>query len=277
MSIKITTLVDNTVPVSMNTIGEHGISFLIETEEKTVLFDTGQGTALTHNAAQMGINLTKVDTVVLSHGHYDHSGGLLKLMDVNDHFELIAHPDAFSEKYAMFPGPKMIPIGIPVTIKFLEQSNIRVRLSRVPVEISDSVMTTGEIPMETNYEHIEPVLFTRKDGKDIPDPLLDDQSIILRVERGIAVVLGCAHRGLINTLNHVAQITGEKEIYAVLGGMHLERAPSVQIEKTIGALKQFNLQKIGVSHCTGIRAVVQLFGEFAEKVFLNHVGYTLKF
>ncbi|MEW6203487.1 MAG: MBL fold metallo-hydrolase [bacterium] len=276
MSVKITTIVENSVPVSIRTIGEHGLSFIIETEDRTILFDTGQGMALAHNAERMGTDLTKVDTVILSHGHYDHSGGLLKLLEINGNFELIVHPDAFSEKYALLPGPKTINIGMITSQKLLEEKNINVRLSREPVEICNSIMTTGEIPMETDYEGIEPVLFTRINGKNVPDPLLDDQCMILKVETGIIVVLGCAHRGIINTLNRVVQITGVKDIYAVLGGMHLERASDEQIEKTVEALKSFNIQRIGVSHCTGIRAITRLYREFGERVFLNQVGYTLK-
>jgi 7,8-dihydropterin-6-yl-methyl-4-(beta-D-ribofuranosyl)aminobenzene 5'-phosphate synthase len=273
--MKITTLVENTVMVSQGHIGEHGLSFLVEHDSGKLLFDTGQGMALLNNAAKLGYSARDFKKVVLSHGHYDHAGGLKPLVESGVSIELTAHPDAFDEKLALFPGKGFIPIGIPGGKEFFIENNVPLRLEAGPVEIAPGIMTTGEIPMKTDFEKIEPMLFVRKGGKEIPDPLADDQALILDTQKGIVVLLGCAHRGVVNTLHHVAGITGAKTVHAVIGGLHLERAPESQIQMTIEALREFDPKMIGVTHCTGIRAVVPIINAFGNKVVQSSVGMSV--
>ena len=275
--MKITTLVENTVMTSQGHIGEHGLSFLVEHDSGKLLFDTGQGMALLNNAEKLGFCVQDFKKVVLSHGHYDHAGGLKRLVECGVSFELIAHPDAFDEKLALFPGKGFIPIGIPGGKEFFIENNVPLHLEVGPVEIAPGITTTGEIPMKTDFEKIEPMLFVRKNGKEIPDPLADDQALILETEKGVVVLLGCAHRGVVNTLNHIAEITGVKTVHAVIGGLHLERAHESQIQKTIEALCEFDPKVIGVTHCTGIRAIVPLINAFGNKVVQSSVGTALNF
>jgi 7,8-dihydropterin-6-yl-methyl-4-(beta-D-ribofuranosyl)aminobenzene 5'-phosphate synthase len=275
--MKITTLVENAVMTSQGHIGEHGLSFLIEHDGGKLLFDTGQGMALLNNAEKLGFNAQDFKKVVLSHGHYDHAGGLKRLVESGVTFELTTHPDAFDEKLALFPGKGFIPIGIPGGKDFFVTNNVPLHLEAGPVEIAPGIMTTGEIPMLTDFEKIEPMLFVRKDGKEIPDPLADDQALILDTEKGFIVLLGCAHRGVVNTLYDVAEMTGAKTIHAIIGGLHLERAPESQIQKTIEALRAFEPKIIGVTHCTGIRAIVPLINAFGSKVVQSSVGMSMSF
>lgn len=277
MEVKITVLAENTVPLSVGHIGEHGLSFLIEAGERKILFDTGQGMALPHNAARMGVDLKAVDTVVLSHGHYDHTGGLKALIDAGARFELIAHPDVFEEKVALHPAHGTIPIGMSLKRDALDAMGIRVRTTRESVQIEQGIRTTGEIPMRTEYEKIEPMLMVRREGKDGPDPLQDDLAMVIEADEGTVVLLGCAHHGVVNTLMRVEELTGKAGVHTLIGGMHLERAPEAQIEKTAAALKERGVRRVSANHCTGPRAAAALSREFGNGFTNCGVGNVIKF
>lgn len=271
MNVTITTLTENTVPMSKGLIGEHGISFLIETDSNKILFDTGQGLALLNNARVLGVDLKKINMVVLSHGHYDHTGGLKSLIEYNKDFTLFAHPESFSNKLAALEE-KYVPIGSPVDINFLEKTGVNLRLGEEPTEIAPGIIASGKIPMQTEFENIEPVFFKKYKNKEIPDNLADDQALLINSEKGIIVLLGCCHRGLINTLNHVANLINGKKIFAILGGLHLWNASDSKIKKIIHSLHDFDAKKICVGHCTGTRAILALFNEFKNSVSINTAG-----
>ncbi len=276
MKSKITTLVENTVAQSgKRLIGEHGLSFYIETESNKVLFDTGQNLAISNNAQVLGIDLSLIDTVILSHGHYDHSGGLKSLLECNRDFTLYAHPDVFGHK-VKGADDNLKYIGIPVEKEYLDEAGIEIKLDRNPTQISPAVMTTGEIPLENDFEGLESNFCIKKDNKVVTDPLNDDQAVILDTDKGLTVLLGCSHRGVINTLNHVVRLTGKKNIHAILGGLHLGKASDSKLGKIIDHLRGFGLEKIGVGHCTGTRAFLALSNEFPNKVFLNTVGNVVR-
>jgi len=278
MQFKITTLVENAVPImsGRKLIGEHGLSFLIETRGHHLLFDTGQYMALENNARILGAELTAVDTVILSHGHYDHTGGLKHLLNCNSRFSLYAHPDVFARKLMKRKG-RYREIGIPISKNDLVKNGVELILDSAPVEISTRILTTGEIPLESGFESVATGFFIDKNGRKAPDALVDDLAVILKTDKGPVVVLGCSHRGVINTLSHVQNIIGEKNIYAVLGGLHLVKATGKKLETIIQHLKQFNLQKIVVEHCTGNHAIQALYNQFKDKVILNTVGNVITF
>jgi len=272
MKSKITTLVENTVAQSgKKLIGEHGLSFYIETQNNKILFDTGQNLAISNNAQVLGIDLSLIDKVILSHGHYDHTGGLKSLLACNQDFMLYAHPDVFGQK-VKGAGDNIKYIGIPVTKNFLKEKGIKVKLDKKAVQIAPGIMTTGEIPLENDFEGLESVFYIKKGNAVVADALADDQAVILDTDKGLTVLLGCSHRGVINTLNHVVRLTGKKSIHAILGGLHLGKASDSKLSKIINQLRGFGLEKIGVGHCTGTRAFVALANEFPNRVFLNTVG-----
>lgn len=272
MEFKITTLCENNVPMSMFQLGEHGLGMLIETGDDKILFDTGQSNVFINNARFLGVDLTKINKVVLSHGHFDHTGGLLELLKISKSFELFAHPDIFyPPKYVRRKGNE-IYIGPPFKKEQLEKEGIKVNLSKEPMRINDCIITTGEVPRKTDFEEIEKELLIKENNEFKQDKILDDISLILKTSQDIVVLLGCAHSGVINILNYVRDITREEEIFAIIGGMHLEHKNKEQMQKIVNELKKFNLQKIGASHCTGFLANKILSEEFAEKFFLNNVG-----
>ena len=278
MQFKITTLVENTVPImgDRKLIGEHGLSFLIETRGHRLLFDTGQYLALENNARILGTKLTDVDAVILSHGHYDHTGGLKHLLNCNSRFSLYAHPDVFARKLMKRKG-RYREIGIPIGKNDLVKNGVELVLDSVPVEIAPGILTTGEIPLESEFESVAKGFFVAKRGRKVHDGLADDLALVLLTDKGPVVVLGCSHRGVINTLNHVRNIIGEKSIYAVMGGLHLVKTTGKKLETVIQHLKQFDLQKIMVGHCTGNHAIQTLYNQFKDKVILNTVGNVITF
>lgn len=276
MQFKVTTLVENSVAQSGQALlAEHGLSFYIETGNRKILFDTGQNLAISNNARVLGIELNQIDTVVLSHGHYDHSGGLQSILERNKDFTLYGHPDVFSPKVKKTNGNYKY-IGIPLKKNDIVDCGVSLQLSCEPVEIAPGVMTSGEIALENDFEDAEPMFFLKKDETAVPDTLADDQALILDTAKGVVVLLGCSHRGVINTLNHVAQLKGNRKIHAILGGLHLGKASDGKLAKIIGHLREFDLAMIGVGHCTGPRAFLALANEFKDRVFFNTVGNVIE-
>lgn len=275
--IKLTTLVENTVAAGLAPlIAEHGLAFFVDTGDRKILFDTGRGMAILGNAKALGVDLGEVDTVVLSHGHFDHAGGLLNILGCNNNFTLIAHPAVFDQKRAGISG-NYFNIGIHNDRKILEKGGIKLKLEKNPVEIYPGITTTGEIPMETDFEEVEAMFFTGEEGSEKQDFIIDDRALIMETESGTVVVLGCAHRGIINTLNHVTQLTGNKKIYAIIGGLHLMYADENKLKKIFGCLNDFGIERMIVGHCTGFNATAALVNTFGDKIIPNTVGHVVEF
>ena len=274
MELRITTLSENTARLG-GFLGEWGLSILVETEKLNILFDTGKSISASHNADTLGIDLSKIDKIVLSHGHSDHTGGLQQILRrIGKEIEIIAHPDIWQAKYANLRRQGEY-IGIPFQRQELESLGARFNLTTESVRLTDNIMTTGEIPMVTDYEAIEPYLLVKEDDSYKQDKLLDDRALIINTELGLVVILGCAHRGAINTLYHAQQLTGVKEIYMVLGGCHLMDASEERIWLTIAALKELGVQRLGVCHCTGLPAAAIMAQELGDKFFFNNAGTTV--
>jgi len=270
MQINITTLSENTA--NHGFIAEWGLSILVEVDGTRILLDTGWGFSSAYNAQLLGIDLDTIDTIVLSHGHRDHTGGLRDILRRRRNpVNVIAHPDIWASKYTHFDTGDEFS-GVPFSRESLESLGARFNLSKEPVLISDNIMTSGEIPMVSTYEIIEDNLFVKHGDTLQPDPLADDLALIIKTDYGLVVVLGCGHHGMVNTLHHAQKLTGQELVYAVIGGTHLYRASPERINNTINDLKEIGVQKIGVSHCTGFPASLRLAEEFQEAFFLNNAG-----
>jgi len=266
MTIQITTLSENTAGLG-NFLGEWGLSILVETEGLNLLIDCGQSISAVHNADILGIDLSKIDKIILSHGHYDHTGGLRPLLRrMKKRIEIIAHPDGQADHY----------IGIPYRQNELESLGACFKPGTEPTWITGSMITSGEIPMVTDFEELATNLQVKGAGGFQPDKLLDDQALIIKTEAGLVVILGCAHRGIINTIYHAQQLTGVKKVHAVLGGCHLINAPQERVRLTINALKELGVERLGVSHCTGLPAASTMAQEFGERFFFNVAGTITK-
>jgi len=274
MQLKITTLSENTANYGF--LAEWGLSILVEVDELRILMDTGLSFSAVHNAQLMGIDLATVDRIVLSHGHADHTGGLREVLKITGEVDVIAHPDIWAAKYVRRDEEKEEQYnGIPFSRMELESRGARFNLAKEPIHIKEHVMTTGEIPMLSSYEDAENNLFVKEGDMLKPDKLADDLALVIDTDFGLVVILGCAHRGIVNTLRHAQSLTGKELVYSAIGGTHLSRASDERIERTIADLREMGIQRLGVSHCTGFHASARLAQEFEDAFFLNNAGTRL--
>ena len=272
MEFRITTLSDNTASMG-DFLAEWGLSILVETKESNVLLDTGTSISAIHNAETLGIDLNNIDKIVLSHGHYDHTGGLREMLRrIKKEIEIIAHPEVWQAKYHRRKNDPERYIGIPFQRDELESLGARFNLTKQSVKISENILTTGEVSMVTDYESVDSGLFIKEDSTWRPDPVLDDQALIIKTEKGLIIILGCAHRGMINTIYHAQKITGVTEIYTIIGGSHLIGVSEERLWQTIAALKELKIQKLGLCHCTDLPVMGILAQEFGEKFLFNRSG-----
>lgn len=277
MPVRLTILCENTVGVPFGVVGEHGFACFVETDHGAYLFDTGQGQGLVPNARILGKDLRQAAAVVISHGHYDHTGGLPAFLQVRGPVDVHGHPDMFVERVWAGPGPTRF-IGIPFRRPFLEALGARFRFHTAMAEIGPGVWLSGEVPrrnaFETGDAHMAAI---RPDGtREQPDPLKDDLSLILETDKGLVVVLGCAHAGMINILDHTLRQLGRDRIHAVIGGTHLGFSGETQFAETLKAIDRFGIERLGVSHCTGPGPAARLHAHLGERFFFGCVGSVLE-
>ncbi len=266
-------LVENTVGTS-GIIGEHGISFLIRTSDYTILFDTGQSDILFHNAQQMNLDLDHVKSIVISHGHYDHTGGLETALKTIPEKDLYIHPHAFQPKYSRKNKIKHRYVGIPseITTSLVDQTVRNFYYTITPCEIARrGIYVTGEIPRETDFEDTGGAFYLDEQGEKV-DPLLDDLSIFFETPKGLVLITGCCHAGIVNTMRYVSQLAGNKTFYCVMGGFHLLHAEEERRRKTLEAFREYRVQRIGIGHCTGINALVDFWTKFPGQCFTIPAG-----
>ncbi len=278
MKARITVLCENTVGSLIGT-GEHGFSAFVETEAGNYLFDTGNGSSIVRNALLLRKDLVSIKKVFLSHGHQDHAGGLPEVLRLRGEVEVLAHPDIFVERIAVLKKDgheERRFAGIPYNRGYLEFSGAQFILKKEFYEAEKGLFLTGEVPRKTPFEKPDPRLFAKAGGDWVSDKFRDDQSLVLDTPKGLVIIFGCAHSGMINTINHVMEKTGKGEIYGLVGGTHLGFLRPEQLEESIDALKALALEYIGVSHCTGLRASARLAQEFGDRFFYGHVGATFE-
>lgn len=266
----ITPVSENSTPSGMGLLGEHGLSFHIDNNGEQILFDTGQGLVLENNLKVLQKDISSIKKVILSHGHYDHTGGLKALAD-NASFELFSHPASFLPKFISYDLKNYFDIGCPVSEHYLKEKGIKINFSNKSEKISQNIITTGQVKFTNDFEEIEPFFYTDKGGNKIKDTIPDDLGIVIDTSVGNVLVLGCTHRGIINTLEHVSKLTGSKEFHTIIGGLHLGGAGEEKIDNIIKRLSDFKIQNLITGHCTGRFAQVKL----ASSKSVNHSFITL--
>jgi 7,8-dihydropterin-6-yl-methyl-4-(beta-D-ribofuranosyl)aminobenzene 5'-phosphate synthase len=239
-------------------LGEWGVSFLVETDQEQILFDTGPGRTLLYNAMELGLDLSKTDAIVISHAHRDHMGGIEKALDVCTSVDLYAHPAALQVRY--WKSSSQILKMAPPLSRQQVRNRARTFVETIqPTRVSDGAMVTGQIPRLNDFESTGAFENAFLDKRlEISDEIWDDQALFFRLPEGLVIVLGCGHAGVVNTMQYVGEIMGEDKIHAVIGGTHLLGASPHRMKKTIEAFKEYDVQKIMLTHCTGLDAYAEI-------------------
>ncbi|MGI5920647.1 MAG: MBL fold metallo-hydrolase [Syntrophomonadaceae bacterium] len=276
MKVKIKILVENTAS-SPRVKGEYGLAVLVNVDDYSVLLDTGCSNALLANAPAMGVDLEQIEDVVISHGHFDHTGGMLDLINKKGVKRVYAHPDAFLRRFLLLSNGRTKDIGSLFTPQQLADNGIDLILTPEFTEIFPQVFVTGQIPRLTDYEGTGINSKIEAQGELIDDNINDDMALVIKHPEGLIIISGCAHSGMINTINYARNQTGCDNVLAYIGGTHLMSAEKSRIIKTIDTLKTYNIKNIITGHCTGFNACAMMYSELGPAVIKGDAGMSIEF
>ena len=272
---KISVLIENCA--SQTFLGEHGLSFILKTPNSNILFDTGQGKVIEHNLKVMNFTPDRIDSLVLSHGHYDHTGGIAYLADhLKPDLKVYLHPAALEEKYSKISqGFKYIGIS-ENNKRYITGLGKKLIFTTTPTEISDGIWCTGEIPRTNPAENRSTKFYLDKNSKKT-DMMLDDQALFMHTKEGVVVLLGCCHAGFANTLDYIAKIAETDTIHAVIGGTHLRNANTALLDFTADTLKKYHVNLFAPCHCSGQTSSAYLYARNPEIFKECHTGASFIF
>lgn len=268
--MKVTVLVDNNTIIDRYFLAEPALCLLIQEGSRKILFDLGYSDVFIRNANKMKISLNDVDTIVFSHGHNDHTGGLPALiaMYIEEALEkrkflkpdLICHKDTFGTKVT----GNFIDIGSPVTVDKLKQ-HFNLNLTNEPFWITDKLVFLGEIPRGNSFENRHPVgkVLEEEDFRD--DFLKDDSALAYKSKNGLVIITGCSHAGICNIIEYARKVTGESRVIDIIGGFHLLNPSKTQMDGTIEYFKELNPESIYACHCTDFPSKAALSEHFNVK------------
>jgi len=274
--MKIYVLVEDYSGYESPFLAQHGISLLIEKDGKRVLFDTGQSAEpLLHNMKLLGIEPSSIDYIFLSHCHYDHTGGLLGILQaIGRRIPVIAHPTIFRRHFIV--EPHLREVGMPFRKEEIEELADLYLLDE-PLRILDGVYSTGEIREREEFEKGELGVYTIQNGKRVKDELMDDMSLAIKTWMGLVVVSGCSHAGIVGIVKRAMRITGETRVRAVVGGFHLIEASEERIERTVREFQRLGVEEVYTGHCTGLKAEAAFLKAYGERFHKLHSGMVMEF
>lgn len=273
-ALKITILVDNEAKEGL--AKEHGFAAWIEAGDKRILFDTGHEGALQKNVEKLGIDLTKADTLVISHGHKDHTGTLDRFLAINDQAELYFANEIHTERYWYKPNPDLY--GMPEASRKAFEALPKSRLHSLKSYhyLAPGVGITGPVPRLNSFENTGGTFYFDSNLGDV-DPIDDDQSMWFETDDGLLILLGCCHSGLSNTIDYIRKISGVDKIHGVLGGMHLLQANEERLEKTFNIMREWNAKFLVPCHCTGMESALKMEKAIgSETVKHGHAGFVVE-
>ncbi|WP_050753759.1 MBL fold metallo-hydrolase [Pseudobacteroides cellulosolvens] len=256
-------------------LAEHGLSIWIEKDKKRILFDTGQSDIFSLNAEQAGVDISKAELLVLSHGHYDHTGGVAEFCRANHHAPVYIHKDAFQKRYY---GKKESNrnIGIPWTENGRYDIDIpdeRLVVNKGPVNIDEDIVISGEIPSTVDFEGV-PHNFFIDDGNGnlSQDMIIDEQMLLIKGNAGVYVFVGCSHAGIINCIKYAKKLFPDDKIAGVIGGMHLEGVSDIRLQLTIQHFLDMGIHTVIPLHCTGLLPIWEIKRFLKEHCKMLTVG-----
>lgn len=276
MDVCITILVENTTPVP-GLLGEYGFSALIEVNDQRYLFDTGSGEAVLLNAKTLGIDLSSIEALVISHGHFDHTGSVLQLLPKLKKPIVYGHSGIFTRHLAPSGPNHTRYIGASFTKDDLAAVGAEFVEIEVFSELTNNVYLTGTVPRLTDYEDPGGTFIKEVGGELIPDPIEDDMALVINHPDGLIIVSGCAHSGMINMIDYAVRSTGNSKVLAFIGGTHLISANENRLKKTIADLKRINPHKLIVCHCTGFAVASRLSYELPSMTIKGETGMVFNF
>lgn len=269
--MQLTVLAENNTLIDRYFVGEPGVSFLLNHQGRTILFDTGYSDIFISNARRMDIDLSRIDTLVLSHGHNDHTRGLEALVPLlaqsNVKPQLIAHPQALERK-TFDDGEEC---GIPLSRETLEK-HFTLSLSREPQWLTDDLVFLGEIPRSNDFESKRPIGLHEQDGELHPDFVIDDSALVYKTPQGLVLITGCSHAGICNMIEYAKQLCGDERIVDIIGGFHLQKPAQATMDATLNYLQQQNIKTTHACHCTDLQSKIHL----AKVVEVQEVGVGLQ-
>lgn len=276
MQAQVQILVENTTPAP-GLIGEYGFSALITADNKKILFDTGSSDALLKNSKTLGIDLSTLDALVISHGHFDHTGAVMAVAKLNQGLHVYGHPMIFNPHFVERIPDSLIPIGAGFNESELKDNGAIFQAVSAFTEIMPGVFFCGEIPRTNDFEDAGAGFRTEVDGNVVEDHIADDSAIVLNLPDGLVIISGCAHAGLINTLNYCMEQTNCNKIMAFIGGTHLAMASETRINKTIAALQSMNINSVAVAHCTGFAPAAIMQQALGPKLVKAETGMLFRY
>jgi 7,8-dihydropterin-6-yl-methyl-4-(beta-D-ribofuranosyl)aminobenzene 5'-phosphate synthase len=279
LKTRITILCDNYAG-GLGLIGEHGFSALIEQGDKCFLFDTGSGIGLASNLKLLGKNLKGVSRIFLSHGHYDHTGGLAWAIQETGPVNVTAHPELFSmhmAKSPLFEASEPRYIGSPSTQKELESLGAAFTWIDRTTKVEDGLWFVTGVSCKPEQTLHDPQLVLKQGDALVQDTIVDDASLLIETDTDPVLLLGCAHAGVMNILDHLRDTMKIQKLRAILGGTHLMFFSPERTCAVIDKIEEFGVEQIAVSHCTGMKATVALGAYFKERFAAAVTGSEISF
>lgn len=273
MEVRVTALIENNPDDKKELFYEHGLSLYIELEDTNLLFDTGQTGDFIKNSEKLKKSIQDLDYVVISHGHYDHSGGVHRLLaTLNRKTEFVVGDEFFDLKYKKLEDGTYKFNGNSFHQSQIEEKGIHLRkIEEDTTYLNDRILIFHNFKRSNEYELRNERFFIQQGETYLPDDFKDEIALGILTSKGLVVVVGCSHVGIINILTDIRKRVNIP-IYAVIGGTHLVEADEVRMNRTVMALKEMGIQSIAVSHCTGEEGSKRLSSEFGTRFIRNNTG-----
>jgi 7,8-dihydropterin-6-yl-methyl-4-(beta-D-ribofuranosyl)aminobenzene 5'-phosphate synthase len=272
--MKLTVLVDNNTLIDRYFIAEPGLSFLIQDEDATILFDTGYSGVFLDNAQKMGLDLANLDYLVLSHSHLDHTWGIDRLLKYYTELaiekrpfkkpKLVTHPQTFTSVRT----DELDQIGSLLSVDKLDK-HFTMQLNKKPLRLSERLIFLGEIPRENDFEAIDTI--GRKEGAEEGDRVIEDSALVYHSDRGLVIITGCSHAGICNIVEYAKQVCANDKIAEIIGGLHLQSSSLQQLQGTLDYMEQLQPNVVRACHCTDLDSKIAL----SSVVNIKEVGVGL--